>query len=287
MVKRIFDCFTFFNEFDILELRLQTLWNVVDRFVLVEANRTFTGKQKAFEFAENAERFAPYRDKIIHVRVEDMPLGPSPWTAEFHQRNCIGRGLASAAPDDLIIVSDVDEIPKPEALRSALGTAERAITLFTLEFFHFKLNLRVTKTKLSRGAAMIEHRHFKSAQALRNVRTRKSSSMPHYIEQGMWTFDVLRTHGVWLKRVVVPRGAWHFSFMMDAEQIRQKLASYSHNDRQDRGFANDQSLGERLNSMRSFFGEPMSLVGLDELPRPIAQNAELWGHMLYRPETVG
>src|SRR5258706_16050382 len=237
MSRRVFDCFTFFNEFDILELRLQTLWDVVDRFVLVEGDRTFTGKPKTFEFANYAERFAPYRDKIIHVRVEDMPLGPSAWTAEFHQRNCISRGLSEATPDDLIIISDVDEIPKPEALKSALPTAKGAITLFGLEHFHFKLNLRVTKSKLSRGAAMIERRHFRSAQALRNVRTSRSRSVFRSVEQAMWTLDVLATHRALLRRVVVPRGAWHFSFIMDAEQIKHKLASYAHTERQGKPFS--------------------------------------------------
>ena len=90
----IFDCFTFCNELDLLELRLETLSDVVDKFVLVEADRTFTGKSKPFFFAENKARFTNYLDRIIHVQVEDMPQTNNPWDREHFQRKGLFVGAA-------------------------------------------------------------------------------------------------------------------------------------------------------------------------------------------------
>ena len=71
---KIFDCFTYFEEIELLELRLQTVYSVVDFIVLVEANRTFTGKEKEFVFEKNKHKFSDFLDKIIYIKVEDMPV---------------------------------------------------------------------------------------------------------------------------------------------------------------------------------------------------------------------
>jgi beta-1,4-mannosyl-glycoprotein beta-1,4-N-acetylglucosaminyltransferase len=90
---KIYDCFTFYNELDLLELRLQELYDHVDHFVLVEANRTFQNNSKPFYFGENQHRFARYMDKIIHIQVNDMPESTDAWGREAHQRICDLRRL--------------------------------------------------------------------------------------------------------------------------------------------------------------------------------------------------
>lgn len=107
----IYDCFTFFNELELLEVRLHELSGVVDKFVLVEATQTFTGRPKPLYYAENRERFSRFHEQIIHVIVDDSPKSDNPWTIEHFQRNCIARGLTQCRPDDWIMVSDADEIP--------------------------------------------------------------------------------------------------------------------------------------------------------------------------------
>ena len=74
----IYDCFIFFNELDLLEIRLSELYNYVDYFVIVEANKTFKGKSKPFYFEENKQKYKKYLDKIIHVKVYDMPKSSFP-----------------------------------------------------------------------------------------------------------------------------------------------------------------------------------------------------------------
>jgi beta-1,4-mannosyl-glycoprotein beta-1,4-N-acetylglucosaminyltransferase len=116
-VSRIFDCFTFSTELDLLEFRLDHLSSVVHRFVLVEATRTFSGLAKPLHFEENRNRFSRHVNRINHVVVEDLPPPiPDRWAAERFQRDAILRGLGDADPEDIAIIADADEIPDPNML---------------------------------------------------------------------------------------------------------------------------------------------------------------------------
>ena len=116
---KVYDCFTFYKEFELLELRLRSLWDVVDCFVLVEADKTFTNKSKPFYFNERKAEFAEFLPKIRHLMGKiDLPYkGVGDWQIEFAQRNLIAQGLQDAAPDDLIFISDLDEIWAPDILQ--------------------------------------------------------------------------------------------------------------------------------------------------------------------------
>ena len=143
---RVFDCFPFFNELDVLEIRLSELDALVDHFVIVEATHTHTGKPKPLYFAEHRQRYAQFSRKIIHVVVEDLPLEPSDhWVREIYQREAIMRGLGDADPNDRIITSDCDEIPKPPRVATARwryrGFSHR-IVAFWCENYFYRLNLR-------------------------------------------------------------------------------------------------------------------------------------------------
>ena len=120
----IYDCFIFFNEIDLLDLRLNELDSVVDKFVIVESTETFSKKKKTLFFNENKERFSKFKDKIIHIIVDDSPeltkTSSDPggrWNIEHFQRNCIERGLVDCKPEDIILVSDVDEIPRKSSIK--------------------------------------------------------------------------------------------------------------------------------------------------------------------------
>src|SRR5690349_20249777 len=122
-----YDCFTFFNELDLLEIRLNVLNPIVDKFVLVESTRTHQNKPKPLYYQQNAARFSAFKDKIIHVIVDDFPdfgewKEAHSWILERHQRNCISRGLSQCKKGDVIIISDLDEIPDPEKVREFRDT---------------------------------------------------------------------------------------------------------------------------------------------------------------------
>ncbi|HEV8021420.1 MAG TPA: hypothetical protein VGP41_09180 [Candidatus Lustribacter sp.] len=108
----IVDCFTFFDELDLLELRLEILDGVVDRFVLCEAPFTFRGEPKPLTYAGAADRFARWRDRIVPL-VYPHAADPNPWLNEWGQRDYLIAGLADCADADLVLIGDCDEIPDP------------------------------------------------------------------------------------------------------------------------------------------------------------------------------
>ncbi len=129
----VYDCFTFFNELELLTLRFEELYDSVDHFVLVESKISFTGKEKPLHFAENAHRFEKYKDKIIHIVVEDFSelVGEweqDHWTREKQSRNAFLQGLKECKDSDIIFISDLDEIPRaaviPE-IKDYLGKFEK------------------------------------------------------------------------------------------------------------------------------------------------------------------
>jgi beta-1,4-mannosyl-glycoprotein beta-1,4-N-acetylglucosaminyltransferase len=118
--NKIYDCFLFFNELDLLEIRLNVLNDYVDYFVLVEATKTFSNKNKKLYYAENTERFSSFNHKIIHIVVDEHPEFKNKkdavgdvWEYEVYQRNQIIKGLEKADDNDVVMISDVDEIPNP------------------------------------------------------------------------------------------------------------------------------------------------------------------------------
>lgn len=112
---KLYDGFFIWNELDLIEIRLETLYPHVDHFILVETSKTHNGQDKPFYFDENKDKFKKYLDKIIHIKGSDCPPpGDNGWGVENFQRNCIARGLKDAAPDDIILISDLDEIPNPQ-----------------------------------------------------------------------------------------------------------------------------------------------------------------------------
>src|SRR5579863_8430750 len=117
----IYDCFTFFNELELLELRLNELAGVVDRFVIVEATKTHSGKPKPLHYRDNQARISRFHSQIIHVIVDDMPVSDDAWTLENFQRNCIVRGLTGCRPDDFILISDLDELPRAGVVKRMAG----------------------------------------------------------------------------------------------------------------------------------------------------------------------
>lgn len=117
----IYDCIPFFNELDILKLRMQIMAPYVDRFVLEESTVTFSGEPKEMIFAKHRDMFAAFADKIVYVAVDDSPLeGVTTHERDKFQKNRLIRGMADAKPDDIVIFSDVDEIPNPKALEEIL-----------------------------------------------------------------------------------------------------------------------------------------------------------------------
>ena len=234
----IYDCFPFFNELELLEVRLNELDRLVDKFVLVEATKTFAGGAKPLHFAANRERFSAFAGKIIHIVVDDMPEGNGPrdhWIRDRYQRNAIGRGLLNCRPDDIIMVSDIDEIPKA-------STVERLVS--QISFKNDFLSNALHTVFNSRPTRFVFHR-----KTLRHI-LRKNNPFVWRLEQyPCWYFLNRRIRELkwWYGTKImhyrdfsiaeemrysgyktVKDGGWHFSFMGDAGRITTKIAATAH-----------------------------------------------------------
>ena len=194
---KIFDCFTFFNEIELLDLRLMVLNDYVDSFVIVESNKTHTGKTKEFVFEKYKDMFSDYMSKIIYVKVEDLPnySRNNIWLPENFQRTCIERGLTSAEVGDKIIVSDVDEIPNPISLFQHLDTTDPVVLEHKLFYYY----VNCLQSQPWTGAYMTTRGYYTSLQQLR--------------EKALTTLAFGAISG----------GGWHYSYMGGAEKIRLKV----------------------------------------------------------------
>ena len=113
----IYDCIPFFNELDILNLRLHVLDSIVDKFIIEESTVTFSGEPKELCFEKNKEMFREYLPKIEYIVVDNSPIDTTTHLRDKFQKNALEKGLVDAGEEDMIILSDVDEIPNPEALK--------------------------------------------------------------------------------------------------------------------------------------------------------------------------
>jgi len=240
---KLFDCFVFHNEFDLLEIRLREMGDHVDHFVLVEANQTQRGGPKPYYFAENRERFSPWADKIIDLQVvfpEELPpaLGvyknrrKKDWERENYQRNCIGEALESAAPDDLILLSDVDEIIRKETLGKVLRDKlyKGRLLVFEQGLYKHHLNRIVPGKTWLLGSRMIERKYLTTPQQLRRTKARmtKKSYVPGFLAQPFLRLRNNNLSGISRPVKIIPDAGWHFSSMGGLEAFRTKLASVVH-----------------------------------------------------------
>lgn len=216
----IYDCFTFFNELDLLEIRLNILNDVVDRFVLVEATKTHRGQDKPLFFKENKERFAKFLPKIEHVIVDKYPkwVGffkqPGPWDLENHQRNAIQRGLKKCKRNDVILISDVDEIPTPEKILAYKD--KPGFKIFQQRCYYYYLNCLAIDSNSPlicedgsrpwNGTVMTHYKTMSTPQKVRDLRDRSPRRN--------------RSH--------VADGGWHYSWLGGTEKVIEKLHTICH-----------------------------------------------------------
>lgn len=206
---KIYDCFTFYNELDLLEIRLNELYEVVDKFVIVEANRSHQNKPKEYLFLANKDRYLKFLDKIIYVSVDGSNFCDDTWYNEKFQRSKIKEGLISADEDDIVFISDLDEIPSKEAVNFVVSK-----NLFPCCFWqvlhYYYLNTIVSQNgnELNSGTvAMTKSEFFKNTNACRD---------PSY----KWANDVAQ----------IKNSGWHFSFLGNANNMFNKIQNYAHSE---------------------------------------------------------
>ncbi|MDB3903643.1 hypothetical protein N9297_02690 [Candidatus Pelagibacter sp.] len=229
---KIFDCFMYFDEEMVVDVRLNTLNEFVDYFVIVESRFTHKGDLRELKF--NHKKFEKFKDKIIYViddqiysRTEKIkPLDNegeksrkyifNSMYRENGQRNLISKGLSGAGNEDLILISDVDEIPKLNNIN--LKIMNEKIILFKQDMFYYKFNLYLPGL-IWTGTKACKKKYLINPQWLRNIKDKKYS---------FFRFDTFFSKTKYIDIKIIDDGGWHFSNIKTAKEIEFKLKSYLH-----------------------------------------------------------
>ena len=242
---KIIDSFIFYNELDMLEFRLNELYDVVDHFVLVESIKTFVRNDKELYFENNKERFSKFLDKIIHIIVEDkyIPESSDPWVIEHHQRRCIDRGIKqlNLNNDDIIIISDVDEIPDSKTLLHVKNN-NLINGAYVLEYDLYYYNLYCKMREKWKHPKIINYGcyyndYYCDPEA---VRSNETNSLP-----------------------VIKNGRWHLSFFGDIEFIKNKVKNFSHQEYNNEYILNDNIIKKQIQNNDDLFGRSNSINYID------------------------
>ena len=267
----IYDCFTFFNELDLLELRLNILNDTVDKFVIVEGTKTFTGQDKPLNFKENEARYEKFKDKIIYIAFDDFPENDNPWILESLQRNAIALGLKDCKDDDIILISDLDEIISPQAIQSALKTINTGtpIKKFVQYNMSFYLNVINAKAPLWFHPEMCTYKNFK--HCLDDIDYNYNEFCPKEVNKGT-TANKIR---MYVECDLIPHGGWHFSFMGGAEKILYKFKNFSHQEFRPHLDSMMQTIAASLENINTVnTSNTHRALGYDILPQYLQDNIE-------------
>ena len=261
---KLCDCFMYFDEDLVLDLRLNILNNYVDKFVIAEATKDHTGKDKKLNF--NIDNFSKFKSKISYIIVEDMPTNlkfykknwPVHHLRDQHQRNALARGYEDSNDDDLIMISDIDEIPDPNKIK--IFDVKNKYACFIQKNFQSKINLLNISDKNWMGTKIIKKKYIKSPQWLRNIKTAKPS---------FWKFYKPR------QPQLIYDGGWHFSFLKNPKGISKKIQSYSHSEYNKSIYTDEKKIAERINNRIDIFDRNFKYEKIDiddTFPKYILEN---------------
>ena len=258
----IIDAVLLFNELDLLELRLSELDPVVDRFVIVEANRTHKGTLKPLHYAENAARFAQWHDKIVHIVCPLMDDGdglPAIRRREMTQRNAILQGVRDCADDDIILISDCDEIPRSHLVPTHLDDGIVATYLQTLYYYNLNTNA--------------PDRIWPGTRVCRVADARALS--PHVIRNGLGQPDTIYP----LYRHI-SGGGWHYSYFGGAVAIHNKMTEFLHQELVTDENITARAIAEKVAAGKDIWGRPHEqefVIGpATDLPYAILRDLPKW-----------
>jgi beta-1,4-mannosyl-glycoprotein beta-1,4-N-acetylglucosaminyltransferase len=237
MFIKIIDCFIFYNEINLLTYRLNILNDIVDKFVIVESTHTFSGKEKKLYFNENKHLFEKFNEKIIHIIVEDFPFkypninykNNEQWVNEKFQRDKISSGIDTLKLDsnDILIITDLDEIPDPKTLRN-IKDKHITISINTLEmdFYYYNLNTK-QNIKWTLGKIVSYGKYKEIATSCSNIRG--------------------------LNCVKISNSGWHLSYFGDSKFIQNKIQHFSHQEYNYEHFTDLSKIEERVKKSSDIF----------------------------------
>jgi SAM-dependent methyltransferase len=270
----------------LLEIRLHELAEAVDYHVIVEATTTFAGQPRAVALDLDDARWAPFRERIVHTIVSDLPSGCDAWGRESFQRNAILRGLdrlgsdggARCDPLDLVIISDADEIPRSSAVRDACDRLACGVAGFSQRFFCYHVNQRAyvpdenDRPGSPRGK-WLQWTKMRAARRCELGTPQRLREMP----EGELAF-------------VIADAGWHFSFCGGASRIQAKVAAYAHREHDRPEFTDPARIEAAIATGADLFGRDhihrFAPVPLDEsFPRHLLAGGDRFAHLMLDSET--
>jgi len=286
---KIYDCFMYFDEDLILEIRLNYLSNFIDKFIIIESSFNHRGEKRNPQF--NINKFERFKDKIEYILIEEQPQNIEKINAvednnsksfkfimnavkqENFQRNMIMRGLKNCADEDWIIVSDLDEIPNLNNMK--FEKTKKKLIFFKQHMIYYKFNLMLENYPWI-GSRACKKKNLKSPQWLRNIKDR---SYP------WWRLDVYFSENKYTKVKIIENGGWHFSYIKSPEDIEKKLKSYLHHREYDLNPLGIEKIKKMINEKKTIYnlktdmrsnkfdgGNELKKIDLDLLPSYISNN---------------
>tara|TARA_B100000767_G_scaffold95202_1_gene91595 strand:- start:111 stop:986 length:876 start_codon:yes stop_codon:yes gene_type:complete len=224
---KIFDCTTYFSEDMLMDLRFNVLDKFVHKFIVVESIFSHSGKKKDLNF--DIKNFPKFKDKIIYKVIEKEPFGlvnaDSPANKRFNSIKRIEQsyeymtnGVNLASENDLIILSDNDEIPNLESRQ--FQSSSKDIILFKQLFFYYKFNLLYEKVKWF-GSKACKKKKLKSFSWLRNIKNKVYPS---------WRIDTYFSKLKHINIEIIEQGGWHFTNIKTPQDLFIKMSNFGHHD---------------------------------------------------------
>tara|TARA_B100001027_G_scaffold196041_1_gene152691 strand:- start:30 stop:899 length:870 start_codon:yes stop_codon:yes gene_type:complete len=281
----------YFNEDVVLELRLNYLNKFVDHFVIIESTFNHRGQKKDLNFDIN--KFSKFKNKIRYFVLDKQPPNlekindndsedekskkyiPNGYKRDHFQRNYISSGISDANQDDVIIISDIDEIPNLEKID--LSKIQNDLILFNQKMCYYKFNL-YQKNYNWTGSRACKKKNLLSPQWIRDVKPRKYSK---------WRLDTYFSKHKYSNITLVDNGGWHFSYINTPDLIEQKLKSYTHHREYDLNPLGIENIKDRIKNRISVYnlssdkrenqfveGVKLDIMNNEDLPSFIYQNLD-------------
>ena len=259
----IFDCFQYFNEDHIADLRFNILDEYVDFFVVVESTVNHQGQTRKLHFDKN--KYKKFQNKIVYIEVDDTPDNiKKPHTGgeslvEQHQRNSIMKGLNKSQDNDLIILSDVDEIPDLNKLKVF---DKNKYAVFSQKMFMYKLNLLNLNENNWHGSKICLKKNLKSPQWLRNLKFKKYP---------FWRIDKQKN------LQIIDNGGWHFAYLQDVKNISKKIKSFAHGEFNKAEIVSEKNIELKINQGEDVLGRGYKIKKIEidsSYPKYIINNKD-------------
>ena len=251
---KIFDCTTFYNEKMIMDVRFNVLDQYVSKFIVVESTFSHSGKKKELNF--NIDDYPKFKDKIIYlvidhepkelIKEENLELDSISKRLNSLKRieqsyNYMAKGIENASDDDLIMLSDNDEIP--DLSRVNLDEIQNNFVIFEQLFFYYKFNLLYDRMSWY-GTKACKKKKLKKFSTLRNIKNKKYP---------FWRLDTIFSDTKQKNVRIVKNGGWHFTNLKTPAELFEKLSNFGHHDEFEKLNISIESLKEKINKKEVFY----------------------------------